>query len=259
MSNITVTQEGGALHAEVLCSTRVSPGFQRVTVTGPDLARLVWRGFDQWVRLFLPPSPGAPLRHVPDRMSRLAYARMMAVPAAERPAVRNYTLRAWRPGSLELDIDFVLHGPDGVAGPWAAAATAGDRVALLDQGCGWPSPHADRVLLVGDETGVPAVLGVLRDLPRASTGLALLEVTDAADRQPVDAPDGVEVRWLERPGDTPPGDLIVEALGEASLPAGGRHAFAVGEARLATGARRHLVRGCGWAKDEVTFCGYWRR
>lgn len=259
MSNIAVQQGGGAMRAQVVRSVRLSPGFQRVTVTGDDLARLQWRGFDQWVRLFLPPPPGAPLTHVPDRMTRLTYGRMLAIPAAERPVVRSYTLRAWRPESRELDVDFVLHGTDGVAGPWAARCDQGDPVALLDQGCGWPSPPVRRVVLAADETGLPAVAGILRDLPASTTGTAVVEVADAADRQALDAPAGVDVHWLVRRPDEAPGEATLRALADLPLPEFDRHAFAVGESTLATGVRRRLVRECGWSKSEVTFCGYWRR
>lgn len=258
MSNIAVTQEGGALRAEVVRSVRVSPHMQRVTLTGADLARLRWRGYDQWVRLFLPGADPGSLDRVPDRMSHGAYARMMAVPASRRPTVRSYTLRSWRPQAVELDIDFVIHGSSGVAAPWAAAATPGDPVVLIDQGCGWPSIHPGRVVLAADETGLPAVLGVLRDLDRSVRGVAFVEVLDLADAQEHQAPTGVDVHWLVRQPGVTVGSLVMAALGDARLPDGDRHGFAVGESRLATGVRRRLVKESGWDREEVTFCGYWK-
>ena len=121
MSNITVSQGDGPMRVQVARSEHISSCIQRVTFTGDDLARLRWRGFDQWVRLFLPTSDPMSLDHVPDRITRGTYARLLTVPARRRPSVRSYTLRAWRPEAGELDIDFVLHGDKGIAGPWAAA------------------------------------------------------------------------------------------------------------------------------------------
>ncbi|OYO22131.1 NADPH-dependent ferric siderophore reductase [Enemella dayhoffiae] len=260
MTNITVTHAAsGVMRAEVARTVRISPNLHRVTLTGADLARLEWRGFDQWVRLFLPTADERSLEHVPERMTRASYLRMMATPARLRPTVRSYTLREWRADDGELDIDFVVHGTDGVAGPWAQAAAAGDRVALLDQGCGWPEPTATNLLLCADETGLPAVLGVLRDLPASASAHALIEVCDLADAQPVTAPAGVAVQWLVRPPGSRPGQQLLRELAALTLPDQDRYAFAVGESGLATGVRRHLVRERGWAKDEVTFCGYWKQ
>lgn len=259
MSNISVSQGDGPMRVHVARSERISSCFQRVTFTGDDLARLRWRGFDQWVRLFLPTSDPASLDHVPDRITRGTYARLLTVPARRRPSVRSYTLRAWRPDAGELDIDFVLHGDKGVAGPWAASARPGDRAALLDQGCGWTEPSAQNLLLAADETGLPAVVGVLRDLPRSARGCALVEIPDLSDAQSVELPSGMELRWLVRSADVAPGAMILGELPQLELPTADRHAFAVGESALATGARRHLVRHRGWGRREVTFCGYWKR
>ncbi len=43
---------------------------------------------------------------------------------------------------------------------------------------------ATELLLVGDETAVPAVAGILRDLPAEARGAAFLEVPLAADFLP---------------------------------------------------------------------------
>lgn len=259
MSNIKIDHvKSGVMHVRVIRSQRITPSVQRVTFSGIDLERLRWRGFDQWVRLFLPANDPSDLDHVPHRLTPRSWLRLQAVPSAQRPRVRSYTMRAWRAESRELDIDFVIHGDQGVAGPWAIRATAGDVAAILDQGCGWPKPEASRVVLVGDASGLPAVAGVLRDLPRDTTGLAIIEIPDPADAQPTDAPHGVDVRWLVRRAGRSHGETALAELADVGLPVADRHAFAVGAAGLATGARRHLVRDRGWGKDEVTFCGYWR-
>jgi NADPH-dependent ferric siderophore reductase len=154
-----------------------------------------------------------------------------------------------------------VHGTEGVAGPWAASVTAGEpgsEVAFIDQGCGWkPQPH-DWSLLVADESGLPAVAGVLRDLPRDATGHAVIELFDLADRQELGEPAGVTVHWLERPHGSAPGTAALPALADLEFPAGSVYAFAVGESAVATGARRHLVTERGVPKTHVTFCGYWK-
>lgn len=262
MSNIVVSHApSGLVHAEVLRSERVTPHMVRVTFGGPDLARLEWRGFDQWVRLAVPVEDDTRFDNLPARFGVGGYLKYLTLPRGTRPVIRNYTLRALRrkAGGAELDIDFVVHGEDGVAGPWAARVEPGEQVAMIDQGCGWRPTPADRFLLVADESGLPAVAGVLRDLPREARGVAVIELFDEADRQECEEPDGIEVRWVVRSGEQAPGDVALETLRALELPEGGAYAFAVGEQALATGARRHLVNERGVPKTQVTFSGYWRR
>ncbi|WRL65744.1 siderophore-interacting protein [Blastococcus brunescens] len=47
---------------------------------------------------------------------------------------RTYTVRAWDAETGELTIDFVHHGDEGLAGPWAAAAQPGDVIQLMGPG-----------------------------------------------------------------------------------------------------------------------------
>ena len=51
-----------------------------------------------------------------------------AAPEAGPPARRTYTVRAVDHGTRTIAIDFVVHGDDGLAGPWAASAQPGDRL-----------------------------------------------------------------------------------------------------------------------------------
>ncbi|CAN5413883.1 siderophore-interacting protein [soil metagenome] len=260
MSNITITHvDTGAIHAEVLRTKRISPNFVRVTLGGDDLARFEYRGFDQWFRLALPITDATRFDNLPGTFDTRGYVRFLMLPKSTRPVIRNYTVRAYRPESNELDIDFVVHGTDGIAGPWSVATRPGDRVAFLDQGCGWKTVPADYVLLVADETGLPAVAGILRDLPRDAVGHAVIELHDLADQQQTGAPDGVTVHWVVRESGAKPGQLALETSTGLALPEGTPYVFVVGESALATGLRRWAVTERGIPKTHVTFCGYWKQ
>ncbi|MBK0417536.1 siderophore-interacting protein [Leucobacter sp. CSA1] len=264
--NIAVTHaDTGLVTAEVVAAERISPNMVRVTVGGDEIAD--WRnlGFDQWFRLALPVA-GADTRfdRLAERFDTRGYLRYLSLPKATRPVIRNYTVRAFRPAASELDIDFVVHGsgdPEhaGVAGPWASSLPVGQRVALIDQGCGYrPVDGADRVVLAGDESAMPAVLGILRDLPADATGHAVIEVPHADDRQAVAAPADVDVHWIVRDPGSAPGAEALDALRGLPEWSGPVSAFVAGEQKLATGGRRHLVNDRGVAKSAVDFCGYWR-
>ncbi len=266
--NITVTHaKTGLVTAEVARAERISPNFARLTLSGEDLRGWRHLGFDQWFRLAIPVAGDATrFDRLSDRFDMRGYLRYLSLPKATRPAIRNYTVRDFRAETGELDIDFVTHGSGdpahaGVAGPWAASLPVGAPVALIDQGCGYrPVEGVDRVVLAGDESAMPAVLGILRDLPRDAVGDAIIEVPDDADRQTHEAPDGVRVHWITR-SDSPaarPGDAALAALRALPVWDGPVSAFVAGEQRLAAGGRRHLIAERGVAKTAVDFCGYWR-
>lgn len=260
-SNIAVDHATtGLVHAEVERAQKISPHFVRVTLGGEGLRSWRHLGFDQWFRLALPIAEDTCFDRLSDRFDMRGYLKYLPLPKATRPVIRNYTVREFRAEQGELDIDFVVHGTEGFAGNWAASLPIGSPVALLDQGCGFTrNAEADRVLLVGEESALPAVLGVLRDLPAHTVGDAIIEIADAADRQPAPSPAGVRQHWIVRPDATRPGALALDALKQVATSGEGLQAFMVGEQQLASGGRKHLVNELGVPKSEVKFCGYWRQ
>jgi len=257
------------LHLTVLRTERLSPHWMRITLGGGDIDRFHPLGFDQWFRIFLPVGGDEGLERIPAKANRIfGYLKYLRIPAGMRPVMRNYTVRAYRPsgpdgaGGPEIDVDFVLHGSGESAGPasrWAEAATPGESVVIIDEGLGFrPDRGVDRVALVADETGAPAVAGVCASLPASATGFAIIEAPSADDILPFAAPERVDVRWIVRGGDVKPGTLALAALREQELPDEPLHAFIVGEQALPTAARRHLVGERGLDKNAVSFVGYWR-
>ncbi|WP_243232069.1 siderophore-interacting protein [Microbacterium sp. CIAB417] len=254
------------LHLRVVRTERLSEHWMRVTLGEGEIDRFVPLGYDQWFRLFLPVGGDQGLERIPAKANKLiGYLKYLRIPDGVRPVMRNYTVRAYRAATVdagaEIDVDFVLHGTGPDAGPasrWAASARPGDSVVIIDEGLGFdPARGVDRVILVADETGLPAVSGVCASLPASATGVALIEVPSEADALAFDAPAGVEVRWLVRDAQTRPGTLALAALEEVPLPAQGVHAFIVGEQSLPTSARRALV-ARGLDKASISFIGYWR-
>ncbi|KJL45107.1 siderophore-interacting protein [Microbacterium trichothecenolyticum] len=259
----------GLVHLTVLRTERLSPHWLRVTLGGGEIDRFRPMGYDQWFRLFLPLGGDEGLERLPAKANKMfGYLKYLRIPDGVRPVMRNYTVRAFRPATAttgaEIDVDFVLHGSaaDGTAGPasrWAESCQAGESVVVIDEGLTFnPDRGTDRVLLVSDETGLPAIAGICAALPSHATGLAIVEVPSAEDALDFPHPAGVTVRWIVRDHDVKPGTLALQALRQASIPDASSHAYIVGEQALATEGRRHLVGECGVPKDQVSFCGYWR-
>ena len=252
------SRERGFFMARVAATARLSRSMQRITLAASELAAFHAQGGDQFVRLLFP----APGQHRPVLpVTSDWWQELLALPADERPALRNYTVRRLRHDRAELDIDFVLHGSSGPGTRWAADARPGDRVGVLEQDrTHAPGPRSDDwQLLVGDETALPTIAAILEQHSTGARVDCFIEVPSSDDIQSLEHQPGAQVRWLPRDAShPPPGALAAHAVREAQLPPGPGYAWVAGEAGMTTAVRRHLVRDRGFDKGAVTFCGYWR-
>jgi len=174
-------------------------------------------------------------------------------------ALRSYTARRQDPAAGIVEIDFVLHG-DGPAATWAAAARSGALLAVAGAASLAERP-AHWLLLVGDETAVPAISRLLAAAPPDTTGVAYLEVAGPEEEQPLPGPAGIVVTWLHR-GATPPGQstLLVDAVAALDRPAGDDVFAWVGAESAAVRAIRADLRGrWGLGRAQHHAIGYWRR
>jgi NADPH-dependent ferric siderophore reductase len=240
---------------EVLRSCWLTPRMIRVVLGGEGLSGFPAGEFtDHYVKLLFPP-PGAPYA-VPFDVEQV---RAELLPE-QWPATRTYTVRSWDPATGELTIDFVHHGDEGLAGPWAAAAAPGDRIQLFGPGGGYaPDPEADWHLLVGDESALPAIGAALPRLPVGVPALVFVEVAGPEEQQSdLVLQPGVQLRWVHR-GVALPGEALVTAVRGAALPAGVGHVFVHGEAGLVKELRLHLRAERGLDPQRTSISGYWRR
>jgi NADPH-dependent ferric siderophore reductase len=215
---VTTTQQDLPLildEVEVRSVERVSPSFVRVELGGDCLAELGVDGpmYDQRIKLVFPNDAG--------RLPSFAEAdetwwdTWLDIPESERGHMRTYTVRAVRGQGAEtrMVVDIVLHLADDATGPgsaWAARATVGDRLVTIAPrrgvaygGIEFAPGTARELLLVADETAVPAVCSILEDLDEDAHGTAFLEVPLAGDVEALShqvAPRGMRVVWLPRDG-----------------------------------------------------------
>ncbi|MFJ8953169.1 MULTISPECIES: siderophore-interacting protein [unclassified Streptomyces] len=257
---------------QVVRTRRLGPSLLRVTFTGPDLADFHGGGRDQSLSLFLPrPGQDAPVMPPVNagEDGRAWHAAYRAIPDGERAIMRSYTLSGQRRfPAEEVDIDFVLHDDDpSTSGPacrWARAATPGDRAVVLGPAIAdnaavrcQPQDDFDHILMWGDETALPAALGVLAWLPEHVSAHVYLEVPHREDIQPIITLADVSVTWLVRDEGAP---SVVDTVRATRLPdAVSPYAWLSGESGTMKELRRHLVRERGYDKRAVTFVGYWRR
>ncbi|MDX6372563.1 MAG: hypothetical protein QOD98_1551 [Nocardioidaceae bacterium] len=175
-------------------------------------------------------------------------------------AVRTYTALFPDLDAGTLAIDFVIHGDEGVAGPWARAAQAGDRLEARGPGGGYrPDPTADWHLLAGDESAVPAITAALEALPADAVARIVVLVDDAGHEPKLPLAANAELTVLHR-GTLADGDSLGDAVRALEWLPGRVHAFVHGEAsEVMHGVRPYLLKGRGLERDQVSISGYWRR
>lgn len=220
----------------VLRTERLTPHMIRVVLGGAGLAQFRAGEFtDHYVKLQFP-RPGAP--------------------ADERPKVRTYTVREWDAERGRLTIDFVVHGDEGIAGPWAAAAAPGDSIQLRGPGGGYaPDPDADWHLLAGDTSVIPAISASLARIPVGRPVHVLLQVHGPEEHVELTSLGDLEVHWLHGHAD----EQVAAAIAALDFPPGSVQAFLHGEATSVRLARRHLVLDRGVAAGALSASGYWKR
>jgi NADPH-dependent ferric siderophore reductase len=177
-------------------------------------------------------------------------------PREQWPVTRTYTVRHWDAEHRELTLDFVLHGDQGLAGPWAARVQPGETVRFMGPGGAYaPDPAADWHLLAGDESALPAIAAALESLPSGALAHAFIEVAGPEEEQKIDS--DVEVVWLHR-GDRPVGEKLVEAVRALRFPEGRLQAFVHGEAACVKELRRLLRVELAIPREDLSISGYWR-
>ena len=215
----------------VVETTQLTPGMVRIVVEGPDLEEF-------------------PVGEFTDHYVKCRFGEK----------TRSYTVRAYDPARRRLTLDFVVHGDEGLAGPWAAAAVPGETLQLTGPGGKYaPSPDAAWHVMVGDEAVIPAVAVSLERVPAGVPVHVILEVEGPEHEQPLSSPGDLHLTWLHRsgaPGEGP--ELQLDAVRALTLPEGRGHAFIHGEASAVLMVRRHLVRDRGMTADELSATGYWK-
>lgn len=240
----------------VLRREELSPHMVRIVAGGEGFSSYVNNGYvDRYVKIAFP-QPGVAYPEPLD-----LWAVRETLPREQWPYTRTYTVRWVNEAARELAIDFVIHGDEGLAGPWAAKARPGDSLVFTGPGGAYnPDPAADWHLFAGDEAALPAIAAAIESLPPHARGLAFLEVDSEAEIQPVAAPAGLSIHWLPRNG-VPAGssELLVTAVRNAVWPEGRVQVFAHGERGYMKSLREVLYRERGLDRAQVSLSGYWAK
>lgn len=220
----------------VLDSQRISPSMHQVTIGGPDLD------------------------HFPSGQAG-GYFKLILEPGSEgkKALMRTYTIRRQR--ERELDVLFALHGGN-AAGPatsWALDAKHGDPMTIRGPGAPKPlPPRFDFYLIAGDMAALPAISANLEQMDRRAKGVAVLEIQHEDDAVAIDAPEGIELRYLINPLPGTRPTLLSDALRQVERPAGTLAAWAACEFSGMRQLRGFLRDELGLTPHELYISSYWK-
>ncbi|MFG2768294.1 SIP domain-containing protein [Streptomyces rubiginosohelvolus] len=247
----------------VLRVADVTPGMRRVTLGGKqlrafhrnglDLPALRSEGFDDHVKFFFADGDAPPV--LPGQnVSSLDW------PADARPIAKDYTPVRYDPEAGEIDFDFVRH-EGGVASSWAQAVQPGEVTWIAGPKMSHGHPEGvDWLLVIGDETALPAIGRWLAEMPAGTRARVLIEVGEESHRQDLPTEADATITWLTRDG-APAGttDLLERAVRSMEWLPGEVYVWAAGEAVSLKGIRRHLSAERGVPRERTHITGYWRR
>ena len=180
---------------------------------------------------------------------------------ASRSRSRATTRRAAHDRAANtLDIEFVLHDA-GPATRWAEQVAVGQTLDIGGPRGSFIIPfNFDWQLLIGDDTGLPAIARRLAELPAGTRAVVLIEVEGPEDRVPLDSKADASITWAYRNG-AEPGDskVLTQALKSMQLPEGDYYAWVACESLTAKALRAQLIAEHGANPKWMRAAGYWRR
>lgn len=253
-SSTSTPQQGkrpGPRLLTVRSSRYLTPHMVRVTLTG------------DWLSEFPDGKEGAHCKLVFPKVGEDLES-FKAVYADGRPKqkvheIRTYTVRSFRRDVLEMDIDFVAHGDEGPATRWAQAAKPGDFLMFMGPGpIKMEAYYADWYLVAADMSALPVAAAALEAMPRDAKGVALFEIQTDEDRQEIDAPEGVDIRWMLHPDPHVASSAQLDVMKSLAFPEGRIQTCIAGESGAIRSIRDFLHNEKKLEKADTYISGYWK-
>ncbi|MGV3711277.1 MAG: siderophore-interacting protein [Gemmatimonas sp.] len=219
---------------EVLGVENVTPNMLRLTLGGDSLATLTTLAPDDHVKV--------------------------VVGEGATEVRREYTVRALDAARRLLTLEFALHD----AGPvtdWARSARVGDHIVVAGpRGSGVVPDDFDWWLLIGDETGIPAIARRLEELSAGRLVTSIIAVANAREQQTFATRTTLRSHWLHRPleqADDP--TPFLAALADWSPPEGNGFIWIATESNVARALRTHVLEQLRHPLAWMKAAGYWSK
>ncbi len=274
--------------------TLMTPSLMRCVFSGNDISQIKHESPDQRIKLLLPESNNC--QSVP--VSADWYQTYLAIPKSQRPIMRTYTLRHLDVAQQEMWVDFALHGEGGPASRWALNSQIGSHLQMVvpnaafadsSGGFEWYQDEAlQQVLLIADETALPAALGIIEglkklkhppqvqaffyvplteDIQSISTEFARIHWTTHQDQQQGENPLLVTMQqalilpenMLCTQQSLEEHSLSEDLLWERATQPQQFRAWIAAESGIVRNLRRYLIEKRGIPRELMTFMAYWSK
>lgn len=234
--------------ARVEATSRLTPNMYRITL------------YSEIVKSFAENCPGAHLKLiVPDRLdSRSSFVELIGSGNFKKQ-MRTYTIRHANPQTVTIDVDIVAHGDIGRVGAWAQIARPGDTIVISI--CGDPkliTEGVHRIVAATDLTGFPALAAGLVTLHTIKSVQAFVEIPSEDDRQPFDAPQGVNINWIIKPDPFAPSTEMINATKALEKPDDQTSVFVAAEFSTVANLRQYFQKQLKTSKALTYISSYWK-
>ncbi|MCL9780028.1 siderophore-interacting protein [Vibrio sp. S4M6] len=171
---------------------------------------------------------------------------------------RSYTIRAFNPETLELELDFVVNRHNGPATDWAKQASVGDQVGIAGPG---PMKLTNfdhhSYLLIGDLTSINAINGYVPRFRQQADVRAFIVVPTRADIIDLDYDATENTYWfIEDEAQTTIEALVADTAQDMSKDT---HTLLALEARTIRSLRPILQEEMGFDRLNIFAVGYWKK
>lgn len=244
----------------VISRTQITPRYVGITLGGPAVRDLNFLSPDDDVRVAIP----IDLDAIPgDLQVNYEPEYTVTYPDDAPPyEIKAYTIRRYDPDAEEIDLEIALHDK-GHGDYWGRHAQPGQTVLVAGA---WGSfvyeGGMDRIVLIGDETALPAIGHWIERLQPPTAATVIAEIQDEAEQISFHPVDGVHltVYWVHRrdaqPGRNP---LLEQAVRELVRLADNCLYWGNGESSTMREIRRYLVDDLGVHRKAIQLGGYWKR
>lgn len=282
-------------NVQLVRKTELSPSLLSLVFSGQDVSHMKCDSPDQRIKILFPSEDGTP----PSLPAELHwYQLVQEMPKEKRPVIRTYTLRHVDPVGLEVTVEFINHGTEGVASAWAINARPGDSIQMVapdathvedSGGYEWTPPHGLRnALIIADETALPAARGILEMLAEQVNPpqvQAFFEVPEQGDCENLSDFNFAKIFWLPRnSSEVKHGEYLIQAVKtHARIPEIHHHdsvreeaegdiiwdkattrnkefyGWVAAESTVVKRLRCYLIGECGVEHKAVNFMAYWSK
>lgn len=185
-------------------------------------------------------------------------AEVATAPRAGRSPKRTFTARWLDTANETMTVDFVLHG-SGPASSWAEEAGPGDVIWSGETKAGYEVPDdAGHLVLVGDDTALPAMGAIAEAAPDHTRITVVAEVVDRADERTISDERMLDPIWLHRGDDAGaagmPTTNLIETLGVPH----DAYWWVAGERDAIRSMRDLIIDGRGVPRERFSLNAHWR-